>query len=388
MFVAVTLVAVLLAWFAAARNQADLQDQLVTTLEERGGHIWARRWGPGWLDLVGGERFRRRVIGAEDTLGMMDEGLVKQIAHLSELRYLHIEVGRLTAGMVEALGEMRQMRYLSLEQHRENDADEPFSRECLAAIGKMTKLEALDLGMAISSEDLACLAGLTNLKSLCLYEFNESYQSGDEEDVDGFETGRHDHDHEQLTLEYLPALPRLEFFGIWGDGVSDQDLPYLAALSHLKSLALIFTSVTDEGLKNLPPFEFLEALTIGGDMASTAGLESMLALKRLNTLHLDPNQTESEGKGTLILDDGDEWFVSQAELEGCRRAIEALRQARPGIVIKRHSFEEYRIGVSSAVLGNNVEPYWSTGMWGPWLPSNPASMQVFDQWEQEHGNSW
>ncbi len=54
MLVAVALVAVLLAWFAAARNRADLQDQLVTTLEERGGHIYAQRWGPHWLDLVGG----------------------------------------------------------------------------------------------------------------------------------------------------------------------------------------------------------------------------------------------------------------------------------------------------------------------------------------------
>jgi len=65
MLAATAAAAALCGWYAAARNTADDQDAVIAA---KGSKVWLKRWGPSWLDLVGAERYRRRIAGA--TLGL------------------------------------------------------------------------------------------------------------------------------------------------------------------------------------------------------------------------------------------------------------------------------------------------------------------------------
>lgn len=182
MLAAMALAAAGCGWFVAARNRADIQDPLIATIKGRGGQVVIERWGPKWLDAIGADRFRRRVVGVEfGTWGFSelngddedDEALFKQVARLPNLRYLCVEVDRLSIGMATALNDMPELRQLRIEQGREakpfgNDSKR-ISHVCLSHIGKMARLEQLCLArMEIDNKSLACLAGLANLKSLLL----------------------------------------------------------------------------------------------------------------------------------------------------------------------------------------------------------------------------
>ncbi|HEV7226036.1 MAG TPA: hypothetical protein VGN42_25240 [Pirellulales bacterium] len=286
MLAAVGLAAALCGWFAAARNRANLQEPIIA---EGRSEIWVDRWGPQWLELIEADHLCRRLVGA-DLSPAVDgmyvsadqdvEDLLKRLTRLPELRYLFIEVECLTPGMVRALGELRNLRILSIKESGADDGAAS-SQECLAAVGQMTDLEHLHLeGVTIASESLARLAGLTNLKSLSLYDIP--------------------HDVEQRDFDSLPLTP----------------LPALLGL---------------EALANL---ESLEELAFSGNMVSPAGLESLLALKRLKKLYLGPNDGLPDPTIALMLDDDDTVPELEFDLKGCRQALAALRQSNPGIVIE------------------------------------------------------
>lgn len=125
------------------------------------------------------------------------------------------------------------------------------------------------------------------------------------------------------TLAKLPRLPRLEMVDLPGRTLGDDDLDELARFLGLKSLDLSMSSVSDAGLARLAMLESLEELAIDEFMATEAGFESLVALKRLKAIH--------------IAGPADDWTVDRLDelplSDGIDRALAALRQSHPGIVI-------------------------------------------------------
>ncbi|HVC94884.1 MAG TPA: hypothetical protein VND64_14405 [Pirellulales bacterium] len=396
MLAAVGLMAMLCAWFTALRNRANVQDPIISTCEDRrhqGWHLYLERWGPKWLDLVGADRFRRRVVGADlNHYDDDDEEFLKRLGRLPSLRYLNLSVEQLTPGMAAAMADMRQLRTLRIDNAR-YEGDEAFSPECLAAVGKLARLEELHLGGPTDDRSLAYLGGLTNLKSLSL---ELAWELG-EQDSDGSESKG-----VMLLLTHLPALPRLEAIDLrdsWSDQrdamVGDQSVRHLVVLPRLKSLNVSDIRITDAGWAELASLKSLEELAIGGVLVTEEQLQSLLALKRLKALHIQRytavdeealaalpsvesiEEREISGEGmsdweselvfayqclkelqmvqygiydksdrmtTVALDHGDKIYALESEAEGLRRALDALRQSHPGIVIDSDPkwFDRYR----------------------------------------------
>jgi hypothetical protein len=347
MLAAVGLAAALCGWFAAARNWADLQDAVIAA---EGNKVWVKRWGPRWLDFVGADRYRRSIVGAKLDLSVAltdefeaDESdfkekkeLLTRLARLRELQYLFIVVDDRSPKLIDPLRSLRQLRVLSIDMDADWDYDDQglsreakrLSHDCLASIGTMSHLEHLSLsGMPFVSESLDCLAGLTNLKSLRLANHNPDKEAWN-----------------HPFLSRLPALPRLEAGNLEESYVGDRGLRYLSVLPRLKTLNLRWTDLTegdmadlpfnfDPGVAELARLEFLEEVSVTGDMASATGLESLVALKHLKRLHNSGPYIGTHATAELMRDHGGEVRVLQVEAARCRRAVDALRQANPGIVI-------------------------------------------------------
>lgn len=361
MLIGIGLVAAGCGWFVHARNRANIEDALIADVENDGGRIWVERWGPDWLELIGADRLRRRIIGAhfvqgaevevpedeasedegadgegEDSEWVGKKGAEDRLARLAQvraLRYLMVVI-HCTPGMIDSLGQMRRLQSLNLDivdqapsvgrdlvnalandrklrtlsidlNNWSDQAPEQTSRELLAVIGKLTQIESLRLEHATTaSESLAGLSGLTNLKSLTLDSMRHS--QGDAE-------------RGLPLLSRLPKLEGLESLDLHNSDVGDRDLPYLASLPRLKSLSLVGTHVTGTGLAKLAALASLEELAINGAMVSEAGLESLSALSGLRALHIDGFRG-SFSVGVQLNRD-------------LLRTIEALRQANPKLVI-------------------------------------------------------
>lgn len=343
MLLGVAILAAALGWYVSARNRADRDDALVAMLQDT-GEVWFERWGPKWLDVIGADRLRRRVIGAKvDFWGGDPESrgleLLRRLQEMPQMQYLFIdsfdftpELARALGGfsrlrilsidgqyfdsepgtaeaLADALGRMRQLRELMLEGF--DDGEEPITRQCLAALRKLPQLEYLYLFNAdLDSESLAGLAQVPKLKTLRL-----SCVRRDERSLG------------QPLLVRLPVLPELRSLDLEGySNIGDDDLDYLTRLPNLNSLCLDSTKVTTAGLAKLAALPSLEELTLGGDALSGAGLEKLLVLKHLRALHFNTNHRSTTAGEPVP-------FVEEEELEPCLNALRALRQARPGIVI-------------------------------------------------------
>ncbi|HEV3006639.1 MAG TPA: hypothetical protein VGX78_19370, partial [Pirellulales bacterium] len=155
MLAAIGILAVVCAWGAMLRERANVQDVLIAAIEQQHGGVYLKRWGPDWLDLVGADRFRRRIIGVKLWRYGEIEDFLKRIGRLPDLRHLDLEAGEWTPGMSAALADMRQLRSLRIAVK----ADERNSDEVLAAIGKLNQLKVLSLSdMIIASDNLSRLA--------------------------------------------------------------------------------------------------------------------------------------------------------------------------------------------------------------------------------------
>ena len=350
MLAVVGLIAAFCAWYVVARDRANVEDPLITAIEARHGSVWLERWGPEWLDVVGADRLRRRIIGAQ--LGNVDkkvEDLLERLARRDNLQYLILNVRCLNPRMAAALADMRQLRtfHLTVDDptpeigSRLSDAlaqkprlrtlslcnlnpwnngnDQRMSHEILAAVANATRLESLYLSdMAIDGEDLACLGALPNLKFLNLADISIAA------DFDRSDLGA-------PLLSRLPTLSRLEELDLYRSEVGDGDLRHLNALSRLRSLSLIEAAVTNVGLAELASLESLEELTIGGDNVTAADLESLRTVSHLNTLHIGWFKGKCS-PGTSLRPD-QLASLPDEEFDDWLRALEALRHAKPSLVI-------------------------------------------------------
>ena len=430
MLAAVGLLAAICAWGVQLRARAKVQDPIIAMTGEAlssrppflfmgmghgSPHLYLERWGPKWLDLVGADRFRRRIVGADVQWSKQgDEENLKRLAAVSDLRYLKIEIRGPMPGMADALALMRQLRTLRIDDT--SSTPHAVSEECLAAVGELTRLEELHLGNISDSRDLAHLERLTNLKSLSLGlvwdirddeegpdepEMDSDWSDEDDEDEPGepdtkLDSGDEDEERESNeaetnqempSLAYLPALPHLEAVDIRSVAVTidDEDIRGLAMLPRLRSLNLSRNlssnsititdaiTITDQGLAELASLKSLEELGIGGGVLLTsAGFQTLPAIKGLKVLHIqrympvtkeilevlplqDSLNERDGGKSqaewsvlnllkwfkdepsdrltTVALDHGDRILAWESEVDDFQRALDALRQAHPGIVI-------------------------------------------------------
>jgi hypothetical protein len=345
MLATVTLLAAFLGWFVWARDRADAEDLIIDGIERQSGDVWLERWGPTWLDLIGADRYRRRIVAARVRLPDGDYDTrsahehLRSLSPLSNLKYLFLEGPSLTHDVAGALGGLHQLGILNINSgevlpgaidalaaalremprlrvlcispgfaYSENGdgslaSDAQMCHECLTAVGKATQLEYLRLlNITIRAESLACLASLTNLKLLSLGAFD---RMADEPTA-------------PPLLSQLPALRRLEAVDVdselglsGGSDIGDHDLRYLACLPRLKSLSLGDTKVTGAGLAELASLESLEELYLQGEVVSSAGVESLLAFRNLKRLHIEIE-------------------YQPGRLEA---SLQALRQTHPGIAI-------------------------------------------------------
>lgn len=377
MLLFVSIAATACAWLAAARNRALLQDDIIAEVEARDGTVWVERSGPDWLELLGADRFRRHIIGAElgekwknltaeENIDEETTGLLTRMRRLSRLRYVSFKIEHLTPAVAEALNDMPQLRMLSVERgYATRDAhDSQVADECLTAIGRMRHLEDLMLTrLSISDQGFRSLAGLTSLKSLRL---DVVAPPGDDFTID---TG-------PVLLASFPRLPKLETLDLALAWIGNRDLPYLSKLPKLRTLSLWGTQVDGAGLAKLGASHCLEELNIGGDMVTVEGLRSLAGLKRLKTLHLgDCNEYRHPDVATLRLDDESEIKVPRAEIHEFHKTIHALRHAKPGIVIDDNSMPHIS-GNMSLRLGwwYDTTPHHDDSVWSPlnalaWLPS-------------------
>ncbi|HEV3339947.1 MAG TPA: hypothetical protein VG125_06310 [Pirellulales bacterium] len=392
MLAVVGVVAALCAWCVSLRERANLQDPLISVADSMPGQLnfflYLEVGGPRWLDLLGAHRFRRRVVGADlDYSEDGDAERLGRLGHLPDLRYLKLGVRRHpTPEMAAALGNMSRLRILRIDG--EIYADDVISQETMLGVGKLTQLEELHLGGKCRSGSLAYLATLTHLKSLSL----QIDWDGEDEN----ESDENEMNDETPLITDLPALPRLEALDVRDLVLDDRDIHRLAVLPRLKSLNLRSSHVTEAGLAELASLKSLQELAIGGGvMLRPTGLQSLLAIKGLKVLHIQRYQSvtkeilevlrsqdslkqgrdsegamfeaewsvlhllewlkdsrsvrgssrkESDRLTTVALDHGDRIFALESEVDDFRRALDALRQAHPGIVIDSDSkwFDQHR----------------------------------------------
>lgn len=286
-------------WFVVASRRARQRDEIVAR-SNRGesdiNPLWIERRGPRWLGLFGVERYFQQLVGAKFTCWACDdqenEGDLNRLKDVLSLRLLYLEAVRLSPAMVDALEGMSQLKILSI------NADDPEWRPCLAAVGRMSRLEQLCL-VNPNSHALAELAALHRLRGLHL-------QFGSPE-------GGDDPYSNPPLVASLPIFPQLETLTFYGPYLVDDDIRRLAAQSGLKALR-IEAPIIGADLEALRALDALEELTIAGPLQA-ADILALRGLKSLKTLHIRDT------------------YEPQAPSDLDRGALSALRRERPGLVI-------------------------------------------------------
>ena len=401
MLAAVGIFAVFCMWCVSLRDWANDQDRLIAAIRAQAdghlnrdgelyGNVCFEHKGPKWLDLLGANRYTRRIVGVLLNHDDDVDELLKRIGRLPDLRYLDLHLQKWTPGIAATLGEMRQLQTFRIEKKTRTfpfwkpssaDAfDERNSDEIFGTIGKLKQLKVLTVSdVMFTNECLQHLAALTGLKSLRL----EIPWTGE----DGLELEHLASIGTRPTLAHLPLLPRLEAVGFHGGSVGVLDLRQLAAMTSLKAIDLTKAFITDTALAELASLESLEELVIENGKTSAAGLESLLAIKGLKALHIgremdfsslyiahdsvsdmddpdsdtdDPDSDDDDPDSDdddpnrdvfnrlthwLPLDNGTRLYVQKSDIERYHQTLEALRQSNPGIWIDdvTQTFDQRRI---------------------------------------------
>jgi hypothetical protein len=274
------------AWFVAARERAENNEQIFAAINGRKGEVWVERWGPKWLDLIGVDRYRQRIIGMELGSGLPsrqmalragnegDEDLIRRLARLPHMRYLFLNVDRLSPAIADALAAMPRLRTLSIQQPRIVFNNQAVFGRCLEAIGNMAHLEYLDLsnvtGDRVSPE---CLASLTNLKWLRVSHGHWYSKNLNQPDSDEW-------------LAAIGKMTRLESLELAGLTLSTENLASLAGLKNIETLLL--RSAGDGGrpftkrrpIGRLPALPGLKRLELHSFEIATPEVQFFAALRR------------------------------------------------------------------------------------------------------------
>jgi hypothetical protein len=431
------------AWFAAARDRASLQDEIIKELAWHNPGVAVERWGPQWFDLFGVDRFRRRIVVARVHANIrgMDaaqvEALLPRLAGLHELQSLDLDLNQLTHGVPAALSQLPQLKNLRIHAVWPAAGSEQISHQCLLAISKMAQLERLELsGMMIKSESLACLGELASLRSLAfaaakrpdgdtpllscvpplprleslelhgvMVERESLASFGELANLRSLAIlGAKTPGDEEPLLSSLPPLPRVDTLDLNSSQLCGQDLHRLAALPRLKSLSLGGASFRGDALSELSHLEFVEEVQIGNyrndEVDLAAQLEALPRMDRLRVVHISFLDDEQHSPGVsyervLKLDHGDSLTVWYGDVERVRRALDALREAKPGIVVDagRNDLKWYDWPDESAWSGYDRLPDHNPSWWPacdePWLTAaKRANFERKGGWARFDAAGW
>ena len=380
MLVVVSLAAALCSWFAVARNRANAQDALFAARIAPGDKFWVESWGPKWFEVIGADRYCRRIVGTSFGVdGYNDEDQRKSqkmlalLKELPDLEYLSLRAGQLSPETSGALGELRQLKTLQIEigmltpdtgrplaralcglrrlqvlsiHSRTFYTNDHISREKPAPEGVLGHLEILNLsGRTIACEDLASLAGLKSVKSLTL---------------GGLFGRRGPLNDDRSLLANLPAKTHFKSLDLSGSQIFD-DLEHVATMPQLKSLSLIAANFSAAGLTQLAPLESLEELAIDDDLLSSRGCEAILKFKRLKKLHFGFVDEELLGLSPKELrDEASILPEDEAEDADWLRALADLRDARPDLAIdggvKLRDWSEHELAPKCDMMPKSFPP--------------------------------
>lgn len=435
MLAGVVLIALSCAWFVHARDRANVEDALIMAIEGGtvGGTVWMERWGPQWLDLVGADRFRRRIVGVSisNSLGMDEREILQGIARARGLRnlYLHFDGPTPEMVLIETLDSLPQLRSLQisgvpvrdwipaidkmsrlehLSARYDTDLcaclerlpnlkslavsscyDPEDSHRLLTTVGKLKNLEELWLsGMVVRGSSLGCLSGQRELRFLGLSAVGENPPS----------VGNFQEKPEGGLLLKLPPLARLEAIDLETSDVYDGDVDALTKLPRLRWLNLAHTRVTEVGLAQLASAASLEELAVSALWIPPSGLAALSALEHLHSLHLDGGVSYQLNIETtyseLPLDNGSRMAVLPTELEARRRTLERLRRAIAGIVIDnlfnphRSRFAPNIENLHADALPERHSTWWPTSQWPALSPSERVNFQNRGGWARFDAAGW
>ncbi|MBL7152354.1 MAG: hypothetical protein ISS79_01455 [Phycisphaerae bacterium] len=185
---------------------------------------------------------------------------LESIAHLTDLRALHLSRTGIDGRQMESLRSLTSLRSLSFgEEHS-------FGSAGLAALKNFPALEYLDCGPRPIDAGLKHLAQLPNLQRLRLR-------------MGGIRGP---------GLAYLADMPRLDNLILWGSPLSDLHVRYLEGLTGLKRLTLWggdgpFTDATLGSVGKLASLEEFHLINVGPGFTEV-GMERLRGLKNLKKI--------------------------------------------------------------------------------------------------------
>lgn len=459
MLVGVAAAAVLCGWFARTRHRAKLQKPVLAAMGGWGGpQASVQRSGPKWLDLIGLDYLRQRVVAVGQPHlkagNPDDEQLLQQLSRLPDLRHLclytdelspsmadalrrmrrldslDLVFDRLTLDVAPALSELRRLRSVSLNVLKSSgEGVEQRAHDCLAAIAKLPDLEAVELRYdVLRAKNMACLAELKNLRLLSVHFQDYLDMSNLEErltaigsltQLEWLELVQLKVSNESLArlagltnlktlilkelvtdnrpmLSHLPQIEQLQALDLSKSLIDDDDLDRLAVLPRLRSLRLgqeYFRGeqlITPAGLKELAFVTSLEEIELDGDIESAPGVRSLLAVKHLKKVWLGSHPSgEGESTGGLRLDNGKTLYARNAD--GLRRSLQALREAKPGIIIN-HGSADYWERRDQCLSDHRYDtdpvhkPTWLPGSGDVWMtPAEQAAFAKAGGWVSFYG---
>jgi len=348
------------AWVSAGYRRATVEDSVMATLSGPGARFRIEFRGPGWLDAFGAHRLRRRVVGAwvdvVDDDGKVDNEVLRQVALLPDLECLLVQTGEVTPELTGALLGMRRLRILSIDGLYGENSGPRLADGCLSAIGRLTRLEHLDLRfLTMDGRSLAHLGALSKLKSLGLSSISRGLTGGVSDEP---------------FLKYLPPFPDLQALDLQNSGVAEGDLRCLRGLPRLTSVNLDGTGVSGRGLKTLASLPALAELSVCSNRLSAVAISSLVAARNLKRLHLTECASTRNAQAVIALDHGGSLYASEAERDEWGRALAELRRANRGIVID----------------ADNVALQWDAGGMLPWVfdeqdESRAVLIEAVRQWK-------
>jgi len=204
---------------------------------------------------------------------MTDAGL-ESLSNLSELRELSLLTwsGNLTGDGVVSLGRLKKLRKLDLSLSK---SDVPLS--ALSGLNTLTNLTHLDVDGFQQDGSILDLSPLQRLKQVAL-NIEGGLRDDDVACLAGLEQLRWVRNLSGVSdagVAHLAGLTRIERLGFSGHGVTDQSLASLRGMEVLDTLA-VGGSFTDEGLRNLASLKCLHWLTVNSDTPLSGAAQERL----------------------------------------------------------------------------------------------------------------
>ena len=202
------------------------------------------------------------------------------IGKLVNLKELAISTYAANPDRFEPLAQLTRLQRLtigpSLAERKAADRQEeiPMGDAIARLAGALPTLQVLDVGMLMSPQGLAAIAGAERLQALQA-EISQV-------------------DHASITA--LGRLSRLRVLRLSGEGrLSDAGLAPLEQLRLLTDLDLPGQGLTDAAMLHLAPLSDLKSLKLAGGQFTGSGLAALQPLKRLWSLDLSGSRFDDDG---------------------------------------------------------------------------------------------